>query len=289
MAELLDGKATAAKLNELLKEEIDEEVKTSGKRKPSLAIILVGNDKASETYVRNKVRSGEKIGIDTTVFRYDENASASEFEKKMHELNEDRSIDGILLQLPLPKPFKPLERYFLSLISPDKDVDCLSYENIGRLYVDKNAEILPATPKGIMSLLKEYSIDVSGKKVCIIGRSDIVGKPLARLMERENATVTLCHSHTEMLKTFTLNSDIIVTAVGKPKFFGREFFDYGSKKVIVDVGINRVDGKLCGDVDFGSVLDVCSHITPVPGGIGPMTIWGMNSNVVSLWKRHFSK
>lgn len=247
---------------------------------PTLAVILVGNNPASEIYVRNKEKSCEKAGIISKLFKYDEYIQEKELLEKICQLNNDDSIDAILVQLPLPEHID--ENKITKAILPEKDVDGFTPVNIGLLASGLKPYAYPCTPKGIMTILKEYNINPDGKHAVVVGRSNIVGKPLSIMLLNANATVTTCHSHTKNLKDITKTADILVAAVGKPKFITAEMVKEGA--VVIDVGISRIDGKLCGDVDFENVSGKTAFITPVPKGVGPMTIASLMENTVELYK-----
>lgn len=247
---------------------------------PTLAVILVGNNPASEIYVRNKEKSCEKAGIVSKLFKYDEDIQEKELLEKICQLNNDDTIDAILVQLPLPDHID--ENKITKAILPEKDVDGFTPVNIGLLASGLKPYAYPCTPKGIMTILKEYNINPDGKHAVVVGRSNIVGKPLSIMLLNANATVTTCHSHTKNLKDITKTADILVAAIGKPKFITAEMVKEGA--VVIDVGISRIDGKLCGDVDFENVSGKTSFITPVPKGVGPMTIASLMENTVELYK-----
>ncbi len=262
---LLDGKLTAAKV----KAEIAAKIKNNcelGKRAPGLAVILVGENPASQVYVKNKIKDCEETGIVSKPFILPESTAEEELIDIIGKLNADNSIDGILVQLPLPKGID--ERRVIEAINPSKDVDAFHPSNVGRIMLGLDG-FAPCTPAGVMRLLKEYNIEISGKNCVVVGRSNIVGKPMALLLLAQNGTVTICHSRTKNLAEVTKSADILVVAVGKARMITGDMVKDGA--VIVDVGMNRVDGKLCGDVDFDSCKDKASFITPVPGGVGPMT------------------
>lgn len=278
---ILDGKVVAALLKQRLKDYIDESVGT-GARRPHLVIISVGDDPASKVYVRNKMKAAEEVGIEVDHLVYDSNENPQRVMDYIDMLNYADRVDGIMVQLPLPKGWD--ERAIIDSISPAKDVDGLTTINIGHLRSGQDC-FIPCTAKGIMDLLRYYNIEVDGKDVTIIGRSNIVGKPLADIMMAEGATVTQCHSHTSDVRFHTLPADIVVSAIGKPKFIGRGYI--GHERVVIDVGINRdEEGRLCGDVDFEAVQDECYAITPVPGGVGPMTVAELMVNVTIAWKKN---
>lgn len=264
---LLDGKTTAQKVRGELKREIENRKETDPNFRLSLTVILVGNDPASQVYVNNKIKACGKVGITSGLVEMPETATESEIIAEIEKLNSDDTVDGILLQLPLPKGLD--ESKIINRISPLKDVDGLTYLQQGMLY-GGNKRLAPCTPSGVMRLLKEYDIDCKGKNVVMIGRSILVGKPLFELFLDENATVTVCHSRTKNLSDYTKNADIIAIAVGKPEMLKGDNVKDGV--VVIDVGINRTETGLKGDVDFESVSKKASYITPVPGGVGPMTI-----------------
>lgn len=246
----------------------------------TLAVVIVGDDYASEIYVKNKIKSCEKIGINSKLIRVDKNISQTELNNIITELNENKTINGILVQLPLPSQISVEET--ISIIDPKKDVDGLTTINLGKLV--NNEDCLSAcTPNGIMRLLKSQNINLEGKNICIINRSNLVGKPLIHMLLKKDATVTVCHSHTKNLKNHTKNADIIITAVGKSKFLTKNMIKKNA--IVIDVAINRnEDNKLCGDADFEKIKNKCSYITPVPNGVGPMTISSLMKNTVKAYK-----
>ncbi len=272
--ELLDGKVVKKKILEELKEEV-----LKLKRKPGLVVIQVGDDPASKVYVGQKEKMANSVGYNFQHIKFDENIEEDIIEKKIIELNNDDNVDGILVQMPLPKQLN--SKKIQNLIDQYKDVDGLSDINSGMLTHNVDT-LVPCTPKGIMDILEYYNISVSGKNVVIVGRSDLVGKPLASLMLNANATVTICHSKTVNLGEFTKNADILVAAVGKASLITKDMVKENS--VVIDVGINRVNDKLCGDVDFDGVIDKVSYITPVPGGVGQMTVAELGKNVLKAYK-----
>ena len=272
---ILDGKLIAKRVKDELKEKVARFVRERG-REISLAVVMVGNNSASAVYVRNKIKAAEYVGIRSLSFVLPENAAQSDVEEIVRSLAADESVDGILVQLPLPPQID--ENAVLSLIPPEKDVDGFTDVNVGRLLLGKDCSAA-CTPKGIMTMLKSEGISLSEKNAVVVGRSNIVGKPMAILLLRENATVTICHSHTKDLKEVCKRADILVAAIGKPKFFNRDYIKEGA--VVIDVGIHRNEqNKLCGDVDRDDVMDLVSAITPVPGGVGPMTIAMLMYNCV---------
>lgn len=273
--ELLDGKVVKKKVLEDLKEELK-----SLERPLGLVVIQVGEDEASKVYVRQKEKMAKELGFKFEHIKLAGTVKQEELLETIDRLNEDEKVDGILVQMPIPKHLD--SKIIQNRINYLKDVDGLTDVNAGCLMHHKDT-LVPCTPEGIVDLLKHYDIELSGKNVTIIGRSDLVGKPLASLMVNNDATVTLCHSKTKNLKLFTENADILVVAVGKAKLIKKEYIKDGA--VIVDVGINRLeDGSLCGDVDFEDVKDKASYITPVPGGVGQMTVAELANNTYKAYK-----
>lgn len=273
---LIDGKAVSASLRAEIKAETD---KLS--EKPGLAVILVGDDPASQTYVKNKKNACDQVGFYSEEYRLDKSTTQQELLELIDKLNHDDKINGILVQLPVPKHID--ETAVIQAIAPEKDVDAFGYQNVGRIMVG-NFDFVPCTPAGVMELLKAYNIDVAGKNAVIIGRSNIVGKPQAMLLLHQNATVTIAHSKTKDLAEVTRGADILISAVGKAKFVTADMVKQGA--VVIDVGINRDEnGNLCGDVDFENVKDKASYITPVPGGVGPMTITMLMKNTLESKKQ----
>lgn len=276
---ILDGKVVAAEIKQRLKQEIDATV-ISGGRRPRLVIISVGDDPASKVYVHNKLKVAEEVGIIATHFPMTEDVDNDYVKDIIYEMNLDGNIDGIMVQLPLPEHLN--EREIIDAILPFKDVDGLTTVNIGALRSGQDC-LRPCTAQGVIDLLKYYDIPMEGKDVTIVGRSNIVGKPLADLFMAEGATVTQCHSKTENMVYHCGGADILISAVGKPKFLGTN--EISIDTTVVDVGINRdEEGKLCGDVDFEKVEPFAKAITPVPGGVGPMTVAELMVNVVKAWK-----
>ena len=278
MSIILDGKETARKIRERLTNEVAE-LRKNGVT-PKLAVIMVGDDKASTIYVRNKSKACDEIGIEFTEHLLPENTTQTELLKLIDELNSNKEINGILLQSPIPKHLDINEAF--RKILPDKDVDGFNPVNVGKLVLGQNT-FVSCTPFGIIKLLEEYNISLEGKNAVIIGRSNIVGKPMSQCLLNKNATVTICHSKTNNLKEFTKKADILVSAIGKPKFVTKDMVKEGA--IVLDVGINRnLEGKVCGDVDFENIKNMTSYITPVPGGVGPMTIAMLMNNVVKATK-----
>ena len=283
MATIIDGKKVSAEYRvEIAKR---SQALTAEGVTPSLAVILVGNDPASAVYVRNKHKACLETGITPIQLTYGEDITEEDLLRQIDRLNADDSVDGILVQLPLPKHIRASE--VIARIDPRKDVDAFTYESIGRI-VDGRYGFLPCTPAGIMKLLEYYSVDPTGKNCVVVGRSNIVGKPMALLMLNANATVTVCHSKTVNVSEITRSADILVAAVGRAGFITADMVKEGA--VVIDVGINRCeDGKLRGDVDFDGVFDKVSMITPVPGGVGPMTITMLMDNTVKSAKRRLEE
>jgi len=289
--QILDGILVSAQIKAQLKQEvIDWQAK--GGKKPHLAAILVGNNPASEAYVGNKVRTCEEVGFESTLLRFSTDITEKELINEVHKLNTDDSVDGILVQLPLPKHISP--DLVINNINPDKDVDGFHPITQGKMLLGQPS-FLPATPYGILLMLQHYNIDVTGMHCVVIGRSNIVGTPMTVLLSRNanpgNATVTLTHSRTKNLKDITLTADLIVAAIGKPFFVTADMVRPGA--IVIDVGINRIDdatkksgSRLVGDVDYDNVAPLCSYITPVPKGVGPMTIVGLMKNTMDAVKQN---
>ncbi len=275
---IIDGKLISKKRKDELKIKI-EELKAKGKRTPKLTVILVGDNQASQTYVRNKAMGCEYVGMLSDVIRLDEMTTQDELVRLIESLNQDDTVDGILVQLPLPKHIN--EDVILDLIDPHKDVDGFHPDNVAKLMLGQKG-LVPCTPKGMMVLLDEIGYDLTGKEVVVVGRSNIVGKPVALLCLHNNATITIAHSKTKNLKELCQRADVLIAAIGKAKFFNHEHVKEGA--VVLDVGINRDEhNKLCGDVDFEDVKDKVYAITPVPGGVGPMTIAMLLENTLEAY------
>ncbi len=280
MYTLLDGKAVSAKLRGKIKENVEKYKNNNGKD-IGLAVVMVGENPASAIYVRNKIKACEEVGIKSFSYYLPEKASQNDVERLVLSLVEDSAINGILVQLPLPEHINAEK--VLGLIPAKKDVDGFSAENTGKLCLGEEC-LVACTPHGVMKILEEYGVEVKGKRAVVVGRSNIVGKPMAMLLLNADATVTVCHSKTKNLQEECQNADILVAAIGKPKFITCEMVKDGA--VVVDVGMNRDEnGKLCGDVDFDKVKDKCSYITPVPGGVGPMTITMLMFNTLQAAQR----
>lgn len=279
MAIILDGKALAAKIKKKLADEIAAK-KAEGVRPPCLAVILVGDDPASAIYVRNKKKDCEEIGIRSLEFLFGADITDDFLVSEIEKLNSDDEVDGILVQLPLPKGLD--EKRVIAAISPDKDVDAFVSSNVGQIMLG-DPTFLPCTPAGVMEMLAEYNVDPTGKECVVVGRSNIVGKPMAMLLLAKNGTVTICHSKTKDLTEVTRRADILVAAVGKAKLITADMIKQGA--VVVDVGMNRDEnGKLCGDVDFYPVGEKASYISPVPGGVGVMTRAMLMENACTAWR-----
>ncbi|MBO5042280.1 MAG: bifunctional methylenetetrahydrofolate dehydrogenase/methenyltetrahydrofolate cyclohydrolase FolD [Clostridia bacterium] len=280
MAQIIDGKAISAAVRAEITEETKTLIAETGLT-PGLAVVIVGNDPASQVYVRNKRKACTEVGFYSEAYELPEETTQEELEALVDKLNLDPKIHGILVQLPLPRHLD--EQRILLRIRPEKDVDAFHPYNVGRIMIG-DYNYLPCTPAGVMELLKRSGVDVSGKECVVVGRSNIVGKPMAMLLLQANGTVTICHSRTKNLSETTRRADILVAAIGKPEFFTADMVKEGA--VVIDVGMNRrpSDGKLCGDVDFASVEPVASYITPVPGGVGPMTITMLMQNTLRAAK-----
>lgn len=278
MAEIIDGKALAKKIRMELKEEVEKLKKKN--IFPKLAVIMVGEDKASKVYVRNKSKACEEIGVEYEEFLLKDDTKMEDLLNLIEELNNKPDINGILLQSPIPKHLD-INKAF-NKIDYRKDVDGFNPVNVGKLVIGEDC-FISCTPFGVMKMLEEYGIEIEGKNAVVVGRSNIVGKPLAQCLLKKNATVTICHSRTKNIHEITNNADILVAALGKPKYIKENMVKEGA--VVIDIGINRGDdGKLVGDVDFENVSKKASYITPVPGGVGPMTIAMLMNNVVKAAK-----
>lgn len=280
MATIIDGKALSLKLKEQMKQRI-EQLKQQGIN-PKLVVVLVGDNSASQVYVRNKHKSCGEVGIESEVITMPEQTTQQELLEVVERLNQDETVDGILVQLPLPKQID--EKTVLRSILPEKDVDGFHPVNVGLLSIGDEC-FAPATPSGIIAMFQEYGINIAGKNCVVIGRSNIVGKPMAALLLKNNATVTICHSKTEDLASYTRRADVVIVATGRRHTLTADMVKEGA--VVVDVGMNRNEqGKLCGDVDYEEVKEKASFITPVPGGVGPMTITELLENTIQAAQRH---
>ncbi len=280
MTIILDGKKLRDKILADLKIRL-----SNFEKKPTLVVILVGDNPASKIYVNNKKKTAENIGINSIILNYPENVSEYELLSKINELNQDSDVNAILVQLPLPKHIN--KDNIINSIDPIKDVDGFTPTNLGLLFSGQTPNVYPCTPKGILLLLDEYNIELDGKHVVIVGRSNIVGKPLSQMMLQKNATITVCHSHTKNLAQITKTADVVVSAVGE-KIIEENMLK--SNCVVIDVGIFKDDnGKTRGDVDFEGVSKIASHITPVPGGVGPMTITSLMLNTAELYSAQLNR
>lgn len=283
MAKILSGKEVSARVRENLKKEV--QALTEAGTKPGLAVVIVGNDSASQVYVRNKEKACEELNMYSEKYALPEDTTEAELLELIHRLNADDNIHGILVQLPLPKHLD--DKTIINNILPEKDVDAFHPTNVGRIMIG-DFDFVPCTPAGIMELIHESGVEVEGKECVVIGRSNIVGKPMAMLLLHENGTVNICHSRTKDLKEHTKRADILIAAVGIPKFVTADMVKTGA--VVIDVGMDRDEnGKLCGDVNFDEVEPIAGAITPVPGGVGPMTISMLMKNTLTAAKRAHEK
>lgn len=274
MNNIMDGLTVSLKIKENIKKEIIEKHLT-----PSLCVIQVGDNKASNIYIKNKMKACNEVGIRFEHIKFNETISEELIINEIKRLNDDISVNAILVQLPLPLGFD--EGKIINAIDPLKDVDGLTYQNVGNLTLE-NDSLVSCTPLGVMELLKAYNVSLEGKNVCLIGRSNLVGKPLIQLLLKENATLSICHSKTRNIKEYTKNADILIIAVGHPNLVTKDMVKDGC--IVVDVGINKEGNVLCGDVAFDEVSKKASLITPVPGGVGPMTIACLLKNVIKAYK-----
>ena len=281
---IIDGKALSEKVLKEIEKEHSELEKKVG-RKAGLAVIIVGENPASQIYVRNKIRACEKVGFHSETIRLDENITEENLLLEIEKLNNNSNIDGILVQLPIPKHIDGLK--IINAISAEKDVDGFHTTNIGKMMIGDETGFLPCTPAGVIQMFEEYNIDLEGKDVLVIGQSNIVGKPMTLLLIKKRATVQVCNSKTKNLSEKLQKADIVIAAAGYPKLVKAS--DVKDGVVVIDVGINRVDGKLCGDVDFEEVSQKASYITPVPGGVGPMTIAMLIKNTFKSYKQKVGK
>lgn len=274
MNNIIDG----VKMSMEIKKKIKEEIKESGIT-PSLAVIQIGNNNASSIYIKNKMKACQEVGIEFKHIHFDDNISDVVVINEIEKLNNDLSVNGILVQLPLPYGFD--EGKIINTIDPLKDVDGLTYKNVGNLVLENDC-LVPCTPCGVMEMLRMINVDLSGKNVCIVGRSNLVGKPLIQLLLNEDATVSVCHSKSVDIKKYTKMADVLIVAAGHPNLINKDMVKDGV--VVIDVGINKEGNSLCGDVHFESVSKKASLITPVPGGVGPMTVVSLLKNVVKAYK-----
>ena len=277
--QIIDGIKIANEIKQQLKSEV-EQLKKQTNLVPGLAIVLVGEDPASEIYVQKKIKTAEELGFLATIFSFSETEPESKVIAQIQKLNQDPRYSGIIVQLPLPKGFDKFK--ILDAVAKEKDVDGFGLFSQGLLF-EGRAGFLPATARGILELIESTGTEIKGKNCVVVGRSLIVGQPVAKILQDKNATVTVCHSHTKNLEFFTKNADILVVAVGIPNFIKGSMVKAGS--VVIDVGINKVNGKIVGDVDFSSVAKVANHLTPVPGGVGPLTVVSLLKNTLDAFKK----
>ena len=281
---IIDGKALSDKILKEIENE-HSELQAKVGRKAGLAVIIVGENPASQIYVRNKIRACERVGFHSETIRFDENITEENLLLEIEKLNNDSNIDGILVQLPIPKHIDGLK--IINAISAEKDVDGFHTTNIGKMMIGDETGFLPCTPAGVIQMFEEYNIDLEGKDVLVIGQSNIVGKPMTLLLINKRATVQVCNSKTKNLPEKLQKADVVVAAAGSPKLVKGS--DVKEGVVVIDIGINRVDGKICGDVDFEEVSQKASYITPVPGGVGPMTIAMLIKNTFKSYKQKVGK
>ena len=280
--EILDGKYISSVMLQNLKTEIQKYIQ-QGKRVPRIDILLVGDDYASQMYVNMKEKKALDLGISVNVHNFEKDINENDLVKLISQLNNDKSVDGIMVQLPMPEHINESE--ILESILPSKDVDGLTSTNLGKLFKNDSSAIAPATAKGVIKLLDKYDIQIEGKNAVVVGRGDISGLPIAAMLQNMNATITICHSHTQNLKDMCKDADILVSSIGRAEYINSEYVKNGS--IVIDVGTNRnSEGKLVGDVDFNSVKDIAGYITPVPGGVGPMTIACLFDNLIEMYKRN---
>lgn len=280
MGQIINGKEVALKIKDEIKEFVAAR-KGKNLAAPKIASILVGNDGGSIYYMSSQEKVATSLGVEFLKVTLSESCDAEEVINEIHKLNEDNSVQGIILQLPLPDKFD--EKKIIKEISPSKDIDCLTFESQGKLYMGE-PRFLPCTPNSVVTLIKSLNIDITGKNVVVLGRSNIVGKPVAQLFLNENATVTICHSKTKNLKEVCKSADILVVAIGKPKFIDESYIN--EKAVVIDVGTSSFEGKITGDVDFDKVIDKCSLLTPVPGGVGALTTTLLIKNACEALKEN---
>jgi len=280
--EILDGKYISSEIVQTLKAEIQKYIQ-EGKRVPRIDILLVGDDYASQMYVNMKEKKALDLGILVNIHTFDKEISQDQLIKLIKQLNSNSEVDGIMVQLPMPEHINESE--VLESILPSKDVDGLTSTNLGKLFKNDSSAIAPATAKGVIKILEKYNIKIEGKNAVVIGRGDISGLPIAAMLQNRNATVTICHSHTQELKEICMRGDILVSSIGRPEYIDEQYVKKGS--IVIDVGTNRnSEGKLVGDVNFNSVKDIAGYITPVPGGVGPMTIACLFDNLIEMYKRN---
>lgn len=280
MGQIINGKEVALELKEQIKNFVNDR-KEKDLKLPKIASILVGNDGRSIYYMGSQEKVATSLGVQFLKVTLSENCSDDEVISEIHRLNEDESIQGIILQLPLPKKFD--EKKIIKEISPSKDIDCLTFESQGKLYMGE-PKFLPCTPNSVVTLIKSLNIDLTGKNIVVLGRSNIVGKPAAQLLLNENATVTICHSKSRDLREICRNADILVVAIGRPKFIDETYVNDNS--IVIDVGTSSFEGKITGDVDFDKVIDKCKYLTPVPGGVGALTTTLLIKNACEALKEN---
>lgn len=280
--EIIDGKALAKQIKEKVKESVYTNYIAKGKNVPCLVCIIVGDDKASKVYVNSKKKACEECGIKSEIYQFPEDTSKQFLLDFLQKLNNDDNVSGILVQLPLPRSLDVDRNEIINTISPDKDVDCLTYQNLGKMYAGEHS-IAPCTSTGIMKIIESKNYNLDKKDVVVIGRSLLVGKSVSTLLQGKNATVTNCHSHTQNLIDKCKKADVLVVAVGKPKMITSDYIKDGA--FVIDVGINRTENGLVGDVDFENVKSKCSYITPVPGGVGPLTVACLMENTLILHEK----
>ncbi|WP_350445931.1 bifunctional 5,10-methylenetetrahydrofolate dehydrogenase/5,10-methenyltetrahydrofolate cyclohydrolase [Anaeromonas frigoriresistens] len=280
MNKIIDGKKISGEIFKGIKVTIEDRI-NKGFRRPSLSVIYVGNDKGSLAYIKMIKKKSENVGLECNIHKFDKDITEDQLLEEINSINNNPLIDGILLQLPLPKKFNT--NLIVSHISPNKDVDGVHFSNAGKLYLGEE-NVIPCTPKGIIRLLEEYAVNIEGKKVVVLGRSNILGKPISLLMLNRNATVEVCHSRTKNLKESTINADIVISCVGKPELIKEDMIKEGC--IVIDAGISNINGKIVGDVKFEEVLKKSSLITPVPGGVGPMTIAMLLENVMEGYLKY---
>ena len=283
MGDRIDGKVIALGVKEDIKNFVESR-KLKGINTPKVASILVGNDGGSLFYLNNQEKVAVSLGLEFERIHLSEEVTEIELIKKIEELNNDNSVNGVILQLPLPKNMD--EKKIISSISPEKDIDCLTFVNQGKLYMGEDT-FMPCTPKSVLTILKSLNINLEGMEVVVVGRSNIVGKPASALMLKENCTVTICHSRTKELKEVCKRADILIVAIGKAKFIDDSYVKDGA--IVIDVGTNSVEGKITGDVDFEKVINKAAFVTPVPGGVGPMTIVSLMKNTLLAGKKEIYK
>ena len=279
MADIIYGSELSKKIKGQIASEV-EKIAASGRRVPTLAVVLVGDNPASLSYVKGKDKACHEVGFGSKMITLKEETTEDELRAVLEELNKDETVDGILVQMPLPKHLD--ENKVILMIDPNKDVDGLHPVNVGNLYLGMEG-FVPCTPLGIMEMIREANVSFAGKKAVVIGRSKLVGTPVARLLTNENCTVTICHSRTKDIEKVCAEADIVIAAIGKPKKVTKDWIKEGA--CVIDVGINRVDGKLVGDVDFENVKDIAGVLTPVPKGVGPMTITMLLKNTLQAYKK----